>query len=106
MGFGPARQKSKEKLSVWLSAQHLRQDRRCFVVTHHHVVARAGIEDNPRMTEVPVDNARLVLLVVIHPQFDGRLGHDTMVPLNGLARSQGCSRVVRSKHAVRQTAPG
>jgi hypothetical protein len=37
------------------------------------------------VTEVPVDDTRLVLLVVVDPQLDSRLSHILMLPLKGPA---------------------
>jgi hypothetical protein len=53
------------------------------------------------VTKMPVHDARLVLLVVIDPQFDSRLSHGMMVSLNGRARSQGSPLVARSRNVAK-----
>jgi hypothetical protein len=44
-----------------------------------------GVEREPRVPKVPGHDARLILLVIVHPEFDRGLGnfhvdHDTAAP--------------------------
>ncbi len=74
MAVGPSRQESQAEFAVRRSGEHLGQDRWRVVVTNHEVVAGARIDRQPRVPKVRVDDTGLILLVVVHPQLNRRLG--------------------------------
>ena len=55
------------------SVQNLGERRGSVVVTHNQEVAALGVHGDPGMTEMGVNDSRLVLLVVVHPKLDLRL---------------------------------
>jgi hypothetical protein len=72
---GGARQQPEAQGTRPTAAEHLGQSWLDLVVTHHQVVAWPGIERDPSMAEVRVDDTGLVLPVIIDPQLDLRLLH-------------------------------
>ncbi len=68
--------------SVCFSANDLGKGRAHLVVTHDEKVAAMRVEGNPGVAKVTGHNSRLILLVVVDPQFNGELSfvhanHDT-----------------------------
>jgi len=85
MSIGSAGQQPQQQRALRVPLQHLGEHRRSVVVAHDDVVAGMGVDHDSRVTEVPVDDTRLVLLVVVDPQLDSRLSHILMLPLKGPA---------------------
>jgi len=78
VAVGPARQDTEAKGSIGVTGQHLGQRRSHLIVANHEVIPWVRVEGKPGVAKVPGDDPGLVLLVIIDPQLDHRLGcfHD------------------------------
>jgi hypothetical protein len=73
MRIRTAGQESELELASGRALEHLGEHRRGFVVTDDEIIPRARIHRDPGVAKVAVDDPRLVLLVVVHPQLESRL---------------------------------
>lgn len=91
VAFGAAGHDTQLKPAVLFSSQHFGQAGRDLVVAHDQVVAGMGVDGYMGVAEVAVHDARLVLLVVVHPQLDSSLGHSFQVTAQRSGRYPGLS---------------
>ena len=58
---------SKSETTIGFATDHLSENRRRVVVPNDEKVTDARIDRDPGMTQVRVNNARFVFLVVVYP---------------------------------------
>ncbi len=90
MGVGTTGKKTEQKFAIQPPADHFGKYRWGIVIPCHQVVTRTGIDCYPSMTKMTVYDTRFVLLVVIDPEFDSRLGH-------GAHARQGIHQLLRRR---------
>ncbi|GAC1362744.1 MAG: hypothetical protein NVSMB4_19600 [Acidimicrobiales bacterium] len=72
VAVGPSREETQPELTATASAEDLREERRRIVITDHEVVPRPGVDRQPCVAQVSVDDTWFVRLVVVDPQLDRR----------------------------------